>query len=333
MLRTPCRTAASRTTRGLTLIEVIVTIVILLTLFTLLTPRIGSGPAAPRAECQNNMKQLTTAMLNYASRDNGRLPWLVSGKPAQRDRNWVVDLLPNLDQAAVRRAWDKLARQQRTGVDWQLKVLICPMDSQKFGKNAAELSYVANAGYGLFTDDSRTGAATEVGTHSPGNFDWDGEGSVTSVDERIGRATGVFWRQHSATFRSSLDFIGNGDGQSNTIMLAENLNAGKWNSFELLDIAFVAGIERMRFRQSPDSKAVLGLKSADLGPFGIQAGRVPGRSPSPSSNHDGVVMMGFADGSAKQISTKIDPLIYLRLMTPDGQRFGQAVIGDEKWVK
>jgi len=330
MLRTPCQTTASRATRGLTLIEVVVTILVLVTLFTLLTPRVYiARTPARRAECQNNIKQLTTALWNYASRQNGGLPWLISGKPSQHDRNWVIDLLPDLDQAAVRRAWDDMTPQQRGSFNSpHLRDLTCPEDSQKFGNNAAELSYVANAGYGLFTDDSRTGAVTELGTHSPGNFDWDGDGSVTSVDERITVATGVFWRQHSTTFRVSLDFIGNGDGQSNTIMLTENLNARKWNSLELLDIAFVAGIGRLRFRQSPNSKAVLGLKSADLGPFGVQAGLVPGRSPSPSSNHDGVVNMGFADGSARQISTKIDALIYLRLMTPDGQRFGEAMIAN-----
>lgn len=329
MLSTPCRTEASRATRGLTQIEVVVTILILLALFTLLTPGVRrTGPSGTR--CQRNIKQLTTAMMNFATHRNGRLPSLISGKPGQRDRNWVVDLLPDLDQAAAARAWEDMTPQQRDGFDWpHLKVLTCDFDTRKFQDTGPELSYVANAGYGLFTDDSWTGAVTEVGTHSPGSFDWDGDGSVTGVDERIGWATGIFWRQHSTTFRSSLDFIGNGDGQSNTIMLAENLNAGKWNSFELLDIAFVAPIERMQFRPSPNSKAVLGLKSADLGPFGIQAGRVPGRSPSPSSNHEyGYVFMGFADGSAKPISTKIDPLIYLRLITPDGQRFGQSVIGD-----
>jgi hypothetical protein len=276
------------------------------------------------------MRQLTLAMMNYASRENGQLPWLVSGDPGQHDRNWLVDLLPDLDQAAIHRSWHEMTPLARDRFDWpHLKALTCPQDSRKFQDSGPKLSYVVNGGYGLFTTDRKTHAVTEVGTHSPGNFDWDGDGRVTGVDERIGAATGIFWRQHSTTFQSSLDFIANGDGQSNTILLTENLNAGNWNSFELLDIAFVAGIERMRFRQPPKSKAVLGLKSADLGPFGVQAGRVPGRSPSPSSNHDGVVIMGFADGSAKQISTKIDPLIYLRLMTPDGQRFGQAVIGDE----
>lgn len=143
-------------------------------------------------------------------------------------------------------------------------------------------------------------------------------------------ATGVFWpKRDGDRFRSSLDYISAGDGQSNTLLFVESLNAGKWNSAKTLDLAIVVGLDRIPFENAPSDSQSLKLASANLGPYGIQSGTVPHHTPSPSSNHDGSFIAGFADGSARQLSVEIDPLVYLRLMTPHGQRYGQSVIAPE----
>ena len=138
------------------------------------------------------------------------------------------------------------------------------------------------------------------------------------------------------TFRVSLDFIGNGDGQSNTFMFGENLQGQNWhNPAGPADISFVLPII-LGTDIGSASRKPLGLTPAANLSTARTLQALPGdnkiaprgNSPRPSSNHQGISMYGFADGSSKQISDGIDSLVYARLITPDGQRFGQLVIGD-----
>ena len=101
------RIAHSRS--GVTWIEVTVVVLILLALTALLLPatRIGRGPGR-RAECQNNMKQLCTATMSFSAKANGRLPLLTQENEQEIVSNWIVDLLPELDNAPTRRVWDDL---------------------------------------------------------------------------------------------------------------------------------------------------------------------------------------------------------------------------------
>ncbi len=194
------------------------------------------------------------------------------------------------------------------------------------------LNYIANAGFGHFTIDPETNAVCETVPHGQGSIDWDGDGENTKRDRWKTIATGVFWPKHEGDiFESSLDYISAGDGQTNTIMLAESLNAGKWNSAKTLDIAFVVGLDRIQFANRGSDQACLKIAGADLGPYGVAGGNTPRHTPSPSSNHQGVSIYGFADGAARQISDEIDPLVYLRLMTPNGRRYGEPVEGLEKY--
>ena len=164
---------------------------------------------------------------------------------------------------------------------------------------------------------------SEVGRHSTRNIDWNGDGTVSDLEEATTRATGVFWTTESGG-SATLATIAAGDGQSQTLLVAENLHAGKWDSLEVMDVAFVVGVDRIKFVDRAGKKP-LELKSAALGPFAPQGGRIPRHSPAPNANHGGVVVFGFADGIAKQISDKIDPLVYLSLITIDGQRRGERV--------
>jgi hypothetical protein len=52
--------------------------------------------------------------------------------------------------------------------------------------------------------------------------------TVCASDQAIARSTGVFWRNEQDGFRMSLDYIQLGDGASNTLLLAENINSGNW---------------------------------------------------------------------------------------------------------
>lgn len=311
---------------GVTWIDVAVTIFVLLVLAAILLPAVGtnSRPHRRRVECQNNMKQLLTAMMNHASKNDGALPWLQVENNEGIVSNWFIDLLPELDNAAVRCEWDTRSYKERARFEISLEMLQCPSDPTSFQVDGG-LSYVVNSGYGHFLVAPQTGAVYEIIPHGQNTIDWDGDGEVTPDDRLISIATGVFWPKNQGdTLRSNLDYISSGDGQANTLLFAENLNAGKWNSAKTLDIAFVAGVDRIQFDGDGSAIQRLSLSGANLGPYRVAGGNIPRHTPSPSSNHLGASIYGFADGAARIISDAIDPTVYLRLMTPNRHRFGQT---------
>lgn len=244
-----------------------------------------------RVECLNNLKQLALASHNFASSRNGELPLLENGT-----YGWPVAVLPGLDHNAVYRDYTAKSGTSKTPV-W-LKVFTCPDDPNKDRKPMG-LSYVANAGYGNFRVDSKTGRVSEVGSHTA-DIDWDGDGNIDDADRAVSRASGVFWRAHDDGFRMTLDYIEQADGMGQTIMFSENLNARNWASRKTMDIAFVVGRDALGFEKKPSSRGPLQIQSETLGAFWMNSndGSLPGQSPVPSSNHPTLVFVAFCDGRA-----------------------------------
>lgn len=84
--------------RAFTLVELLVVIAIIGILVALLLPAVQAArEAARRAACQNNLKQLALAMLNYSSA-NRALPFSKRVESQGAARSWVPDLLPFLEQ-------------------------------------------------------------------------------------------------------------------------------------------------------------------------------------------------------------------------------------------
>lgn len=269
--------------------------------------------------------------MTYAAKENGKLPWLSTENDSVIVSNWLIDLLPELDNSTARREWDARSHEERAEFAFSLKMFQCPVDPTAFQQDGG-LSYVANSGFGNFRVDSKTNAVYETKPHGQSAIDWNDDGIVRPDDFAKTIATGVFWpKREGDTFRSSLDYISSGDGQTNTIMFAESVNAGKWNSAKTLDIAFVVGLDRIQFVNPGSDQSCLQITGANLGPYGVAGGNIPRHTPSPSSNHGGISIYGFADGGVRHISDKIDPLVYLRLMTPNGQRYGQSLSGMENY--
>ena len=309
---------------GMSRVEVLVTICFIGFLLTMLAPAIQS-PYRPRRrmECQNNLKNIALATMNYATANGGRIPHLEDGQ-----FGWPVALLPYLDEAALHRRLqeDPMVVEkewQRSKTPLHIKVLTCPVDVSNAGQHVG-LSYVANAGWGRFVADPKTEAISESQPHSA-EVDWDRDGIVTEDERLLTRATGVFWRSHEDGFQLSLDDVAEGDGQSTTMLFAENTNARNWLSRETFDISFVVDLERITFDPSSNVRFGLNVKSANLGPFAIQSKPrvLPGRSPVPSSHHTGILNIAFDDGRAQQVNVNIDPRVYLAQMTWNGGRYGE----------
>lgn len=178
---------------------------------------------------------------------------------------------------------------------------------------------------------------------------------ATDLDRNVAYATGVFWRYEASSANASLpaaltlDQISRHDGTSQTVMLSENRdtrprdpksNTGGWYSDATGDIAFGIPVTGQRvgtrfqvaLSGQPDGVGTGGVESVALtlarelnSAAAINSPEGAGR-PRPSSNPPGIVNMAFADGSFKVISERIAMDVYVRLLSPGGNRHGQKML-------
>lgn len=363
--------------RGFTLIELLVVISIIATLAALILPGIQAARAsARRLTCLNNLRNVGIAMMNFTSQSGGKFPKL-AGQDTYRNNadtatlnyGWPVTLLPLLDNAALYR---EIIKRENTGNQshmtlWstQIPVYACPDDQASFQQNGG-LSYVANAGYVR----SDIWGNINDGSHSYNTINWrDGYATADEIGaHRVSQATGVFWRNDSIV---TLDYISNNDGQTQTLMLAENYDAGRysttattptgWASPYTGDVAFgmivaVTGTQPAEAATSANTQgigigddstmnsspnyALRTIEDRGLGSFSVGnskigatfAGSGPGTAWRPASNHTGgIVNVFFCDGHAGTLNSSMNQMVYARLLTPAGVRHGQNVLQNENF--
>jgi prepilin-type N-terminal cleavage/methylation domain-containing protein len=163
--------------KAFTLVELLVVIAIIGVLVALLLPAVQAArEAARRTQCQNNLKQLGLAILNYES-GKGVLPY---GAPEPywdgRGPNWVVLTLPFMEAANLADRFELENHKLGDQINWPaaqtvVDGLVCPSDSTasqplQGGANAAGQPFNPPESMGLWYPASM--GPTRDGT-APGN--------------------------------------------------------------------------------------------------------------------------------------------------------------------
>ncbi len=356
----PWRPLVSR--NGFTLIELLVVIAIIAILAALILPAVQSARrAARRTECLNNIRQVGVGLQNFAASKNERLPRLRSSlhysnsvSQGELATGWPIAILPVIDNKALLDSIRKNAGPAGLSPTEQIwiQVYTCP-ESDAY-RAPGGLSYSINTG---FVRDDVWGTTSD---QPVGGIDWVPNCPCPSMtndpgDRAVGLASGISFLDASV----SLEYVTAGDGATNTLLLAENLQSGPWYASTHSQTAF--GIRTPLTHKScfcPKNPADPPRISPDE-PFRLETRFPPpwnqqslntdfpgstfddpksnpdqwminrrpnapgGTAPRPSSHHMGGVNVAFCDGSVKFLNENISKHVYARLITSNGNRHGE----------
>ncbi len=323
--------------RAFTVIELLVVIAVISLIMALIVPAVMSARgAARRTQCQNNLKNLGLATVNWAEAQK-RFPAAgYFGRTSGFYHNWVVDLLPWIEQSNLFEQWD---RDQPYTIPEHVKLastsiplLICPDDISATGQG--DLSYAVNSGFGW------TAARAVMQLRGPIDLNGDAQpdpDAGTPSDRELLLQSGLFFVENwpagtGEKQHHSLNSIS--DGLSHTIMIADSIRSGvdpnahpmmptNWacpqaqrSAFYLsghvcLDLNCSAGqVDYQRANSRDPAYSAEAINSART--------QAEGEAPWASSWHNGGVHVVFADGHVQFLSELIDGGVYAALLSPQG---------------
>jgi prepilin-type N-terminal cleavage/methylation domain-containing protein len=212
---------ARRNRVGFTLVELLVVITIIGMLMSLLLPAVNSArEAARRAQCQNNMREVSQALLTYANAKQ-KFPGFTGNKMVYAQNTsmaretygipWTVAILPYLERRDIIDGWERQTNMPvnppTAALAPYLAFYVCPSDPPD--SQTQQLSYVVNGG-------------CKDGLNTLGD---------TTIGDR--KEHGLFFNYifPRAPKLGPADVL---DGASNTLMVTENIQAEYWDEERLI---------------------------------------------------------------------------------------------------
>ncbi len=337
---------------GFTILELLVVMAIIGVLVGLGLPAVmNARNSARQITCANNLRNVALALRgNAESMQRFPAAGLFSATGPEQYHSWVTEILPLLDQEPLykqydfSKPWDSAGNKQV--VSTSLPVLICPDDISRV-EGRGNLTYAVNCGFGWTVplDCPSTLHATGPTTATISPLDFNGNGIVCPVDSatdgvpsdtKIMEALGMFfvenWPAGTGTVRHHrlgvLD-----DGETQTIMLAENLRSGYdpvtgsgWGSPDIRYVGFLgSGYVCTNGRCDTGNVDYSRTNIKDVAPYNAEALnaalKLPeGLAPWPSSLHQGRIYVAFCDGRVQPLSVDIDGRVYAALLSPNGSQ-------------
>ena len=234
---------------GFTLVELLVVITIIGMLMALLLPAVQAArESGRRAQCMNNEKNLSLALLVYESA-KGKFPGYADlivedtstavvppSDPLDGsvyvNGSWVISILPQLEQNDLWNVWHDPDPLDATGLlrflrpRVELPIGMCPSFSPEYERlDTTNLHYVVNTGW-VDANTFQPGAGAPGDGRDKGvfhNHQYYGDRVAAPSDPPL--VIEDYTVMESDRTYVSLDYITNNDGSSNTLLLGENVNA------------------------------------------------------------------------------------------------------------
>lgn len=281
--------------RGLTLIELLVSIAIIGIVIGFLVPAIQSAKhSAKRVQCLNNVKQIGLAALNYMNTHNV-LPMSATAGPGRGlNHSCFAMILPELNQqplfSSLNFQVENYDPANRTAVETPLAVYICPLSPLELNWLPSELVRA--------TDGSRYPPGSAF---APNHYGANWGGSRTSLGDDFtnekGAYRGVMMMVRVDSPRGPTRCIRPQDvrdGLSNTILFGEKRDGQGWA---------VGGFAGSEF---------------DAGPSPVPPDSPDTRMIPSGSYHPGAAHFVLGDGSVRLLRDSIDRKLWYALLTRDG---------------
>ncbi len=189
--------------RGLTVIELMVSMAVIGVLVGLLLPAVAQvREAARRTQCRANLQQIGMALHNYEAQYR-----VLPSCTTPQGLSWHVALLPNIEQSALYRQLDL---QVQPVIDIPepiqhvvLPVYLCPSDPAPAVSGVSDTlpgyaatNYLGNSGTGLL-DGGVDGVFTHMKPYQPSVFPGDGPVSLAAISDGLTQTAAVSEVLHS----------------------------------------------------------------------------------------------------------------------------------------